>query len=634
MLIWARPSALWLLGLLLPIIILYFLRTRWKSMLVGSTFIWRQLAGHNDGGRRLRRRSLWLLLLQLLAALAIILAVAGPAWRRERLYRPGVAFVVDVSASMSVPDGPDGHARLRLAEGVIAEELASLAGSAPVALFAASVGLEPVYGPGLDRAALLQAAGGLRPSDSGLHEENIASAWRAWLAGQAEEWQLVLITDGCLIQGGRPLAEANGGRFRAGLVGSQNAPPSVGGLLLKAVDGGVDAVIQLLNSRETAQSVVVRIERDGRELFQESLVVQPGWQAYVGSWPGSVQDGAYHLRLEPVTATPGGATPGAPDSSAWPGFEYRLAVNHVPPPRILICGPADPLLRVLLTASGAEAYAVAGLPGSLQPGDWDLLISTEEAIPDGLPVDSLTLGPLAAAASAAPDSVATDLSPLPAGLVPVDSGASHPVGRFVDWSGFGAVQPLRIDVPQGGSSLAVVGESVVAAAWTTADGWRRVSLALDAFGTGFAMSPAWPVFLHNVLAWCRPPVDSQSAWSLPAGRALERAVGPAFHSDGLSLQRSGARATVTAFSAGWYEWTDERSGEAVGGPLAVNVDPWELDARPRPLPPYATVPALARFSFIELDLSPWLIGLACFLLVGEWLLWQGARRRPVHEALR
>ncbi|TFG83453.1 MAG: hypothetical protein E4H20_05450, partial [Spirochaetales bacterium] len=58
MLSWARPWALWL-GLSVPaVVILYFLRTRWKSLPVGSTFIWRLLVDKNDGGRRLRRRSL------------------------------------------------------------------------------------------------------------------------------------------------------------------------------------------------------------------------------------------------------------------------------------------------------------------------------------------------------------------------------------------------------------------------------------------------------------------------------------------------------------------------------------------------------------------------------------------------
>ena len=87
------------------LLLLYFLKLKRREVVVSSTLLWKRAVQDlqvNAPFQRLRRNLL--LLLQLLALAAILIALAGPvlAWRRG----PGQRYVVliDRSASMNATD--------------------------------------------------------------------------------------------------------------------------------------------------------------------------------------------------------------------------------------------------------------------------------------------------------------------------------------------------------------------------------------------------------------------------------------------------------------------------------------------------------------------------------------------------
>ncbi|MCH8215901.1 MAG: VWA domain-containing protein, partial [Planctomycetes bacterium] len=99
--------------------LLYFLKLKRQEQVVSSTFLWKRAVQDlqvNAPFQRLRRNIL--LLLQLLALLAVLLALAGPILALSTGAGKRHVILIDRSASMSATDGdPEGRqTRSRLAE--------------------------------------------------------------------------------------------------------------------------------------------------------------------------------------------------------------------------------------------------------------------------------------------------------------------------------------------------------------------------------------------------------------------------------------------------------------------------------------------------------------------------------------
>ncbi|HEY5374243.1 MAG TPA: BatA domain-containing protein, partial [Polyangiaceae bacterium] len=106
------PSGLWLLGLLVPLVLLYVLKIRRQRVTVSSTWLWaaaaRDLAAKSPFKRLVPQLPL---LLELLALSLLALALSRPASRAGHIAGEHVAIVVDTSASMAALE-PDGRSRL------------------------------------------------------------------------------------------------------------------------------------------------------------------------------------------------------------------------------------------------------------------------------------------------------------------------------------------------------------------------------------------------------------------------------------------------------------------------------------------------------------------------------------------
>lgn len=113
-----NPGMLWWLAAALPAItILYFLRLRRETKRVSSTLLWRRSV-HDlrvNAPIQMIRRNL-LLLLQLLAITAALLALARPFTHITEPRGRTAALVIDASASMGTTDAPGGKTRLDAAK--------------------------------------------------------------------------------------------------------------------------------------------------------------------------------------------------------------------------------------------------------------------------------------------------------------------------------------------------------------------------------------------------------------------------------------------------------------------------------------------------------------------------------------
>jgi len=121
-----NPNGLWLLGLLVPLILLYVLKVRRQRLVIGSTWLWQAAV------RDLLARSPWRrlvpelpLFLQILALCALALALGQPATRGGALLGDHLAIIVDTSASMGAVS-QDGTSRIAQARNAAHEILRNL----------------------------------------------------------------------------------------------------------------------------------------------------------------------------------------------------------------------------------------------------------------------------------------------------------------------------------------------------------------------------------------------------------------------------------------------------------------------------------------------------------------------------
>src|SRR4051812_41528473 len=97
----ANPSALWLLTLIPPLILLYLLKRRRQDLVVASLLLWKQALEDTRAHRPFQRlRSQLLLYLQILILVLITAILSAPRWVERSQLSQRWVLVMDTSASM------------------------------------------------------------------------------------------------------------------------------------------------------------------------------------------------------------------------------------------------------------------------------------------------------------------------------------------------------------------------------------------------------------------------------------------------------------------------------------------------------------------------------------------------------
>ncbi|MEI8258895.1 MAG: VWA domain-containing protein, partial [Deltaproteobacteria bacterium] len=153
-----HARGLWLLLGVLPVVLLYILKTKRTRVRVSSTWLW--LGGQKD----LQARSPWkkltremTLLFELLALAALALALGAPACRGRSIVGQHVAIVVDLSASMQTVDDRTRRARIAEARDAARRLVDGLAAGSDAMLVGAGRDARVLFALGRDRNALRAA---------------------------------------------------------------------------------------------------------------------------------------------------------------------------------------------------------------------------------------------------------------------------------------------------------------------------------------------------------------------------------------------------------------------------------------------------------------------------------------------
>ncbi|MCA8959276.1 MAG: BatA and WFA domain-containing protein, partial [Planctomycetes bacterium] len=116
----ANPAALFGLLLVPAVILLYFLKLKRRSVLVSSTLLWARVLDDQRVNSPFQRfKKSLLLLMQILAIITLVGALAEPQMETESVPGRVNLLLVDVSASMAVRE--DGRTRLEQAQRLLRE---------------------------------------------------------------------------------------------------------------------------------------------------------------------------------------------------------------------------------------------------------------------------------------------------------------------------------------------------------------------------------------------------------------------------------------------------------------------------------------------------------------------------------
>ena len=202
----------------------------------------------------------------------------------------------------------------------------------------------------------------------------------------------------------------------------------------------------------------------------------------------------------------------------------------------------------------------------------------------------------------------------------------HPVTRLVD---FGPVSPLRfrpLNVGAGGQVLLRATGRPVLAIWDSTDvsGVRRAVLGVDVSSADFALRPAFPILISNLIEWLSAPRPGEAFrfkgsdplrwWTAVADPESVDLISP----DGASrrLESVGGVVTANVGQLGFYE---ARSG---GGEqtLVVNLlDESESSIRPGAPPSPRAPGSTAASALPPSDLWRLFLLLGAATLLGEWI---------------
>jgi Ca-activated chloride channel family protein len=603
------PLALLLATLSVPLLLLYFLKVRRRERTVSSLFLWEASLRDREASaffQRLQRDPL--LLLQILALLALILALARPAITVTGYGAKKVVVVMDASASMKASDvGPTRFVQAqREALGLVGR----LGVGAEVMVIEAGIQPKVVVPFTRDRERVVAGIRSLQPRDlPDRLGEGIRTA-RA-LMGQDAQAEIHVFTDGA-----HPAALKGQGddvRVRWVGVGRRGRNVAITNLAVRRNYFGAfdsQAFLSLVNFSDDPQTFSFVLSMNDETVAEQTLTLDPQVRRAVVlpfSHPGG---GVVRARLR------------VSDDLAVDNVAYAV----IPPPRdigVLLVSSGNLFLEKVLRTDPQVKLEVR-TPDAYQGG----MEGFDVVVLDSASPNRLGAGRYVLVNTSPPDVPLEVLGRLESPTI-IDWDRSHPIMQHVDFAKVTIEDALRVRPLAAGKTLVeATGGPLI---YVLEEPQRKaVFFGFDLFKTDFPLRVAFPLMLSKSLRWLHPAGLDQSSLQLPAGQPIllpvEHGVTTATVTtpSGRSVQAQvnrGLASFAETDEVGVYTVVTARGETRV----AVNLmNGEESDLQPRPLPAFVegARPEAAPVP-VQRELWPYfvLFALAVFILEG-FLYWR------------
>jgi uncharacterized membrane protein len=619
------PLALALFGLSLPLVLLYFLKVRRRERTVASLLLWESSLRDREASaffQRLQRDPL--LILQLLALLALTLALARPVVTVMGHGAQKVAIVLDTSASMKARDVSP--SRFDVAKRQALALVGRLGEGAEVMVIDAGVQPRVVAALGRDRERAAAAIRGTSAKDLPNRLEEAIRTAQA-LVGDDARAEIHVFTDGAFDLREGP--ETTDARVRWTGVGRQGENVGITSLAVRKNYYGTfdyQAFVSLVNYTRDTRTFTFALTLAGNTIAEKSVTLEPNVRRSV---------------VVPFSHTGGGVV------NAKLALDDDLDSDNVayavlPAPRkmkVLLVSPGNLFVEKVLGTDPQVEMAVI-TPDEYQGGmgEFDVVV-IDSANPARVGPGRYIF------VNGVPNDVPIEVMGRMERPTIMDWDRTHPVMRHVELAKVAIEDAIRIRPLAAGRALVEsVGGPLVYALEETDR--KAVFMGFDLFKSDFPLRVAFPLIVSNSLRWLHPSGLDQASLQLAAGQPI---LLPVEHGvSTVSVMRPGGRtvkADITRGAAsfsetdeiGVYTFTTSKGDMRI----AVNLmDPGESDLVPRPLPESgaggqaspAPVP-------IQRELWPLLVGVAVLLLLLEGALYwrrqaRGRLRAPTSPADR
>ena len=603
------PAAL-AFGIIIPIIfLLYFMRPKRQERVVSSTLLWQQASQDLQASRPWQRlRITALLLLQILAAIVIILVLARPATFISSPIGGNTILILQASASMQATDVPP--SRFEAARSNITNLIDGLGPSDQLSLITMAKTPQVLIAFSSDKSQLTSALQRAKVTNQDADLEQALSLATSLAAGHTDA-QVLVIGDGHVLPTDQTLVVPFSVRYLE--IGTDAPNAALLALASNTIQNNKFALAQIANYSHQQRSIPVELYADGKLMGVQTAIL-PAEASGALQWgplpPATRFLHAHIISQDAMTI----------DHEAW-----AIAGGSMHG-RVLLVTKGNSFLEasfrlqpnIDLYETTPDKYA--------NVGNFDLTVF-DGFVPTSLPSGALffvnpptsnIFGKSGAEISISHISAGNDTQHL---LKQVDLSSIHVVRKSHQLTPAPWMQPIII-TPE--TPLLTAGEQ----------NNRRVGvLSFDLHDSDLPLQPTFPILIYNLVNWFLPlpvagnaqvaPDTSVTIQAWPGANRIT-IIGP----DQQSLTIA-PPFPVTAYNntdkIGIYSVTQSTQNQELHGAFAVNLfDP--LQSR---LAPSARLPIAQSIPFdsgspsiphVLREIWPWIAGFLLLVLCAEWWL--------------
>jgi Ca-activated chloride channel family protein len=611
------PAAL-AFGLIIPIILLlYFMRPKRQERTISSTLLWRQALQDLQASRPWQRlRITPLLLLQLLAAIVIVIVLARPAIFTSSPISGDTIIILQASASMQATDVQP--SRFEAAKNMISDFIDGLGPNDRLSIITMARTPQVLAADSQDKALLTSRLQSARVTNQDADLEQALSLAASLAAGRSNA-QVVVVGDGHVINPDQVLIEP----FPVHYLSVGTNAPNVALLALssRVVQNSLVAFAQVANYSPQPRSVPVELYADSRLVSVQTVPLAAGASGEVEWGPLPPATRFLHARLISQDAM-------TIDHEAWSIVGGSIH-GHV----LLVTKGNSYLKAALRLQSNIDLYMTT--PAQyVNTGLYDLTVF-DGFVPPVLPSGAVFfINPPAGSYPFGTSGPQTRVSQISAGndeinlLNNVDLSSIHTlqlshVLKPALWA-----QPI-ITSPE--TPLLIAGEL---------NNKRIAALGFDLHDSDLPLQPAFPILINNMVNWFLPPPvpgDGQ----VTAGEPVTIQAWPG--ADQVTITSPDQQATTVGppfpvepydrtNQIGIYQVTQRVHGQTLQGAFTVNLfDPSQSNLAPaKSLPILHSTPLLSDGNQVSRQLReiwPWIAAFLLLVLCAEWWLFSRGYRQ-------
>jgi hypothetical protein len=617
---WMSLQYLGFASIIPVILLLYLLKRKYENQEVSSVLLWRQMLQNIEVNRPFQK--LWknlLLLLQLLAALLLVLALLKPVIPTEGAIAKHTVLVVDSSGSMLAKEGE--RTRFELAKQEAQKVIENLRSDQALTLIEAGNEPKVLISKSADKLALQNALNGIA-ARTGTADSRAALSLAKAIATSEPGSGIMWFGDG----GAEQIPEAERASidpdtFRFVQVGKTKENVAIGTFATQTGEQGVQALLRIDNHGIQRKTGKVAVYDEQNRLLDAAVFEVAAKESQTLQLSGLPPAQAYQAVLDlPQDGL-------AEDNRLWSvPFTAEQA-------RAVLVSPNGNrfLHEVLKIGNRLQVERMNQVPKTLEaPAD---LWIFDGVVPDRLPQGNILL--------IAPDRTADWLpyrgeKEVAARLELTE--IAHPLLQYADWSEVHVAKAADFGEIAGMKALVRAGEDDLVLAGTIA-GRRVVILAFDLHQSDFPLRPAFPIFMQNAIAWLSPVHSLPIPAGYP-GEPLEIPLTPGATKRSIALPDGTVQeinATGTSFlyqipeQVGSYRLTEYQGEQKLTRYFTVQMREAESKIAPQKI----AIPA-GREQASESEAKPlavegingyqdvafWLVLLALVIVFAEWRVYQ------------